>query len=288
MGIKVPNRQELKSHTRQEFHAIHSLSWETLVAIGYVNGASTRMYTENVTGLVAADGECSFFGEAHLEPELQPATPAVDEAFYANSSSASDTGKLLCWMQDALGNETVVTATMTGTTPVLLGNYVHCNQIEYAGGDTQNVGDMYVSTKSDAGVPLVITDLVQCHIGIGRGHGNNPRQRCPLNEVMVFLEQQVSSDKLDGIHIRQYHSRILTGQSGVHKMLQKQWLIYQSVESEEFLIPIVLEPLEELLLTISRSAAGTGAVNAVIDMSVYEINGATGVSGGAGINLLFD
>lgn len=269
-SIVPPTPNSVENFSLQSWHHIFKTDWRDLISIGYVEGAAHRHWTQCITGLVAADGECSFFGEGFLEPEIQPATPSSNETFYAVSSSASDTAILRCWMMDALNEETVVDVTLNGTTPVSIGSYIHSNQAQYRNGYTQNVGNLTVSTKSDAGTPLVITDKVQLHVGIGRGHGNNPTQRCPHNHVFVFTGQDLTSDKADGIHVLMYEMVDVEGST--NRMLVNQWLVYQSALAQDFAIPYAIEEGEEMAITIERSTSATGAANAEVNWNFYVLD----------------
>lgn len=285
MAVIVPPSSAAIEHPESyRWHQTYKIPWHDLVAIDYVLGAVPRMYTENVTDLTATDGHVSFFGEAYLEPEIQPALKTSNATFYVVSSSASDTGIARCWMVDEDGVEHIKSITLTGTTPSIIGSYIHCNMVMYLGGTAQNVGNITVSTKSIAGVPLIITDFVQAHIGVTRGHGNNPRQLCPNDQVYVFSAMDVSSDKADGIDVHINLGRIIMD-TGPHSMRTKQWLVYQSVMNETFDIPLAISPGEYLDTHIERSAAGTGAVNAALNIDMYILTQESEAT--AGISRLF-
>jgi hypothetical protein len=276
--VVPPSAADWSSAHLQGWHRVFKTDWRDLVAMGYVDGADGRMYTENVTGLEAADGQVSFYGETYLEPEAQGNIKTSNASFYAVSSSASDTHDVRCWMVDENGDETITSVTLTGTTPVLIGSFVHCNLATAENGQTQNLGDITVSTKAIAGVPLVITDDVQCHIGIARGHGNNPRQLCPNNQACIFTSIDLSSDRLDGIDVQMHIGRKFNG-GGPHDTNAKQWFIYESTFTETFAMPVALTAGEYLSLHIERSAAGTGAVNAGVNMSMYVLTASTNDDG---------
>jgi len=231
------------------------------------------MWTEEIKNLVATDGEVSFFGEDVLEPELQPDTLDNNEDFYVVSLDAADILAIRLWMVDENNDESIVDVTLNGLAPVLIGQYIHCNMSMYLGSHIQNVGSLFVSTKAVAGLPLVITDSVQIHVGVGRGHANNPNQLCPNNQVFIFHMMDIMADKADGIQVRMNNHINLAGDN--HTMLAQQWLAFQNHVHQHFMVPYALEAGEELSITIERSASGRGSVNAVCNLGFY-VMGASG------------
>lgn len=256
-GIVPPSPAQVDNFGLAQWHGIFKTPWETLVGIGYVTGASHRMWTNRIAGLETGDGEVSLFGEAVLEPELQPAPPSSNVTFYIVSSSASDTSDAKVWLVDENGDETIKDVTLTGTTPVSIGSYIHCNMIMYLGGYTQNIGDIFVSTKSDAGTPLIITNKVQAHVAIGNGHGNNPCQLCPNHEVYVFAGIDLTTDKSDGIEFKVYKDVTMSG--GIHRMQAQEWIVYQTALSIDHITPHVIKAGEKICLTAERIGSGSAA-----------------------------
>lgn len=224
---------------------VYNPSWETLIALGYLNGAEARPTPAKVEGLSNSDGE------VEACDCLKPFVPGVvDQAgteFFIVSSDAADTGTYEVHTVEGDGSHGTLTGTMTGTTPVSLGStarhYNLCIYVAPAG----NVGTIHISEKSTAGTPI-LADNLQFAVAPGVGTAFHPTQYCPDDHVFIVPAMTISCSKNDGIVMRIYKG--VYGQSIARS---HEFLVYNATFQQEFVVPLVVQPGEFLSYTLERT-----------------------------------
>ncbi len=288
-SISPPSAARVESDVLRGWHGVFSPPWELLVGLGYVEGASGMPFNNSIADLAAADGQVMVYGDATLEPELQPTLITTAGTFYIASNNAGDTMGAEVHYIDAAGDRQMDEVTLVGTTPVKVGgtlDVLHVNMVALEG-LTKNLGLVTISTKSDVGLPLVITDNIQVAVSVGDMFGHNPTMKCPNDEQWVIGSLHMAADKNDGVTVGLY--KYLINDSGVlseHKI--HTFTIYEASYQHHFEIPQSIKEGEAFRLTCSRSAAGNGSVNLEVNLDLIRLDGTQGVSGEAGVASLFE
>lgn len=214
--VKPPGRQEINAGQRQVWHNLFRPPWEMLVSIGYIDAARVLQAQSQHIELQLIDGEQNIDGSGgtHLDKDLLD----TGEELFAVSTSSSDIQQLELLGIDANGDPVTRTVDLTGTTPVSTGTWLNVNSaaVQLVG----NVGTVYVSTKSTAGVP-VVADKLQIKMDIDHGLAVNSMQQIGAEEIGMFnqLSFSVTSEqaravgsvrvkaKQDGVWYHIYESR---------------------------------------------------------------------------------
>jgi hypothetical protein len=120
--------------------------------------------------------------------------------FYMASSSSSDTAKeITIKVSDANNIEKVVTATLTGQTPVLIGTFLDCNTAYISGDDQTLVGDVFIagSPSFTNGIPTTLS-TTQAYIKATYGRTQQACVRVPANSKMIISSLYVRISRSNG------------------------------------------------------------------------------------------
>lgn len=202
-SIVKPSKHDLEESRRWAFHRAANMHFDTLVAIGYLDGVYPVSYGGSLNGAVNTDGEVAF----REAPELAYPAALSASTVYIVSSSASDTQTYSIQGIDANGDYATTTVTATGTTPAALsGTWNHIQRCICTDG-VNNVGLVYTSTKSGAGVPSTTGDQIQTVMAIGDNYAINPEIVVPNEQIFTFNSFDFSQDVQQAATIKIFSNR---------------------------------------------------------------------------------
>jgi hypothetical protein len=152
---EIPNKINHGEGHELHWQAYHQMSFPDMVAAGMISGAEPISHGCTVRSLAAATGYVRWSMDQEVDTGFL--TPA--STVYLVSTDAGDTGVCRVHGVDANGDFTITDTTMTGTTPVAIaGTWNHIQKVIYTAA-ADNVGSIYCSTKSTAGVPGASDDV---------------------------------------------------------------------------------------------------------------------------------
>ena len=200
--ITSATKQEIQSDQRYRWHSVFQPHWDTLVAIGYIDGMYPLSYGSSLSGVVSGDGEVAF----RWGPEFNYGTALSASTVYLVSTSASDTQVYSIQGIDANGDYATTTVTATGTTPVALsGTWNHIQRCICTTG-ANNVGTVYTSTEA-AGLPVAQNDQIQTAMVPGENYAINPELVVPNDQIFTINAFDFSQDVTQSATIRIYANR---------------------------------------------------------------------------------
>jgi hypothetical protein len=251
--------------------------FDTLAAVGYVDGAYPVSFGGTITGVTNTDGEVAFREGSTL---LNYGADLSASTLYIVSSSASDTQDYVIQGIDANGDYATATVTATGTTPAAVsGTWNHAQRLICTTG-VDNVGTVYLSTKSGAGVPVTTGDQIQCVMEIGMNYAINPMLYVPNNQIIYFNGFEFFQDANQTATINIYANR------------QGRWILNfrffggRSDHTEVvFHTPVRFFEGDKMKVTIE--AGGGSAANAAFGMNGLVWDNTNLTSNQAGIGRLF-
>jgi hypothetical protein len=189
-SILPPTKEEVQRHSRNQWHRTFDPHFDTQVAWGYIDGAFPISYGSSLDGAVSGDGEVAFREGAETAYGADLSASTV----YIVSSSSSDTQTYSIQGIDANGDYATTTVVATGTTPAAIsGTWNHIQRCICTDG-VDNVGYVYTSTKSGAGVPATTGDQIQTIIAIGENYAINPMIVVPNSQIFTFNSFDFSQD----------------------------------------------------------------------------------------------
>lgn len=254
--VTIPTKEEIQRDSRFRWHAAFRPHFDALVAVGYVDGCFPLSYGSSLTGAAASDGEVAF----REAPPLNYGADLVADTVYVVSSSASDTQTYSIQGIDAAGDFATATVTATGTTPVAVsGTWNHVQRCICTDG-IDNVGTVYVSTKSGAGVPSTTGDQIQTVMIAGDNYAINPMLVVPNHQIITLNAFDFSQNVQQTATVRVFANR------------QGRWIINfkfyvgkQDSFEQRFLTPVRLFEGDKMKVTFQ--AGGGTAANATFGMN---------------------
>lgn len=283
MGTVIPpNPALVESIELQTWHTVNKIPWDTLVGLNYVRGAALILHAGQVDALTASAGEVSLDNTDSTREEKELSLTGED--VWLVSTSASDTSAVIVQGVNSDGDCMQLVTVLTGTTPVQVISgaaddaWFNINRI-FNGGAVPFVGDVFCSTKSDAGVPAN-TDDIQAKMPIGSEYASNTMVMCGNNEVLVFTGIDVTAAKRDEIAI--FISRRLSN--------TKPWIkafkvfAFEGFLPYRFIVPVVLTEGQKIAFT---GSATTNNTDMTWQSSYYSLAQDTGIPNDEGINVLF-
>ena len=191
--IVPPTPKEVGSLELQQWFGVFRPDWETLVALEYVDGGIQRALTFCQDGLDSSAGLVGMYCSALQTGSLVPPLTSGVELFGV-STSASDTAICISQVIDSNGDQTQITWTLNGTTPVSLGTgLVYAARISIIS-PTLNVGEVYISTKAEAGLPAIVANKVQVVVPVGANYGCNPIIRGANGKTLLITDAVLSGN----------------------------------------------------------------------------------------------
>ena len=255
-SVAPPTRGEIEDSRRVAWTAAFQPHFDTLVAIGYVDGAYPLSYGSSIDGLVSGDGEVAFREGA----ELAYGADLSASTIYIVSSSGTDTQDYVIQGIDASGDYATATVTATGTTPaVVSGTWNHVQRCICTTG-VDNAGTVYISTKSGAGVPTTTGDQIQTVMAIGDNYAINPLLVVPNNQMFTINAFDFSQDVTQSATIK-----ILANRQGRWILNFKFYAGNEDSFSQTFHTPVRLFAGDKIKVTIL--AGGGGASKAAFGMN---------------------
>jgi len=246
---------EVLSLERSHWHRVFNPHFDTMVSWGYIPGANPVSYGSTLQSAVSGDGEIAFREGARIGYPTDLSASTV----YLVSSSASDTGTYSIQGIDANGDYATATVTATGTTAVAVsGTWNHVQRCIST--SANNVGTVYVSTKSGAGVPALVGDQIQTVMNVGDNYAINPMLVCPNNQIITVNSFSFSQDVQQAATIR-----ITANRQGMWILNFKFYVGLQDQFEQPFHTPVRL--FEGDKLRVSFRAGGGAAAKATFGMN---------------------
>jgi hypothetical protein len=197
--VTLPTKAEVQQDTRFRWHRAMNPHFDTLVSVGYIDGCYPVSYGGTISGFASGDGAVAF---REGSTKLGYGADLSADTLYLVSSSASDTQDYTVQGIDANGDYATATVTATGTTPVAVsGTWNHAQRLICTSG-VDNVGTVYLSTKSGAGVPITLGDQIQCVIGPGDNYAINPLLVVPNHMIVTINSFDFTQDVQQAATIR--------------------------------------------------------------------------------------
>lgn len=199
-----PSRDQIQDQGRLNWHTMFRPHFDELVALGYIEGAGIFSYGATIEGYKKVDGVVAFREGTPLPygPDL------AADTVYLVSSSISDTGTYRIIGLDENGDLQDETVTATGTTPVaVIGSWNHVQRIIHSSDLSDNVGTVYVSTKSGAGVPILASDQIQVVIPPADNYAINPLIVVPNKWTLLIHAFDFTTDTSQGNTIEIFANR---------------------------------------------------------------------------------
>jgi hypothetical protein len=237
---------EFASRGRRRWAWLYKMPFFDMVSAGLIEGTEPLSFGGNIKSLAAASGEVRFD-----ESQRAPTDLSAGSSLYVVSSSASDTSQVTVHGVNASGDFAIVTATLTGTTPVRVGAadaWNHGQKLISNG--AANVGVLYLSAKSGAGAPGA-SDFVQCQVAIGDRYAINPVLLVPNGWHIAMLQMNFSTAQ-KVLRIRFWRETIETGV----KIKSFQVFMSDGDYEQQFPVPFFLKQGDKLTVT-AESTSGT-------------------------------
>lgn len=273
--IVQPGGGEVRSKERSEVLRHFDLHFDTLVSIGYVPFTGKLSFGSTCTTFASTDGEVAF---REGSTKLAFGADLDADTIYIVSSSASDTQTYSIQGINAAGDFTTTTVTATGTTPAAVaGTWDHVQRVICTDG-VDNVGTVYVSTKSAAGVPTTTGDQIQCVMAPGDNYAVNPELRVANNQLITINRFDFSQDVQQTATVR-----ILANRQGRWILNFKFFVGLQDSFSQDFHSPLALQEGDRMRVLV-EAGGGTGAKASFgMNGNVWDISDAqkAGVTAGA-------
>lgn len=250
---------------------VYRVPYYDQMSIGHVAGTEVRGWTETIENLDALAGEVAFFGNEVTTPEPTPFPSETGKSFYIVSNDNADNQYVNVRVHTNMAVEKIERVRLTGTTPVLIpdaNKNVHVQTLTVEGTATTQ-GDLFVSEKAVAGTPLVDVDNVQIVVERGANEGSNPTIKCPGDQVILIDSVDFNTDKNDGAVFRCYVERT-AGVGGANtRVKHATWYVYEASFQYHFNPGLALTKNDSFTITVQRSDAGTGNIDAAVNMQYY-------------------
>ena len=260
MSIGAPDRHIAFQTESTFWHQVCDPHFDTLVAVGYIDGVYPLSFGSSITGFAAADGEVAFREGANF---LDYGADLSADTVYLVSTSASDTQEFSVQGIDANGDAVTVTVTATGTTPVALsGTWNHVQRCICTGAD--NIGTVYISTDA-AALPTTVGDQIQTVMLPGENYAISPLLVVPNNQLFTINQFDFSQDVNQSALIKVFAKR------------QGKWLInFKFFGGKEdnfeqgFHTPLRLFEGDSMKVTVTASGGATSKATFGMNGNIWD------------------